>query len=275
MGIRENVGSGFRDVDATTDPSIYIKYLSDRASGPDSQLNRLFLVSLLGLNASDRVLDIGCGLGDDARMIAKVLTEGGSVAGVDRSWALISEARRRSEGSDLPVDFLVGDAHHLAFSESSFDCCVAERVFQHLADPRQTLGEIIRLTKPGGRVLVTDPDWGTLTVDSSDRNLTLRITQAISDRVIRNGWVGRQLAGMFVTAGLIDVEVFPSVGVKRNHADAWHVYCLAEGVQEAVTTGCISSADATRWIDELEAASRVGRFFASLSGFAVLGRKSR
>ena len=269
----ESLGSGFRDVDASADPNAYVKYLSERGSGLGTQLNKLFLVSLLEVGPSHDVLDVGCGLGDDASIVGKVLTEGGAVIGIDRSRVMIGEARQRIQGSGLPIDFLVVDAHHLTFPDATFDRCLAVQVLEHLTDPQQAFAEMARVTRPGGRILVAEPDWGTLTVSSSDRQVTRIILQSVSDRVIRNGWIGRQLAGMFVTSGFVDVSVVPSGGSKRNFAEAWHVYCLEAGVRDAVATGRISEAEAERWTVELEAEDRAGRFFASLDGFAVLGKK--
>ena len=50
---------------------------------------------------------------------------------------------------------LVGDAHRLPFSDASFDAVVCTEVFEHLVDPPTAAGELVRILKPGGRLVLT------------------------------------------------------------------------------------------------------------------------
>ena len=68
-------------------------------------------------------------------------------------------------------------------------------MFQHLEYPRQALRELVRVTRPDGRIVVFDTDWETLTVDADDIATTRAILQAKCD-LLRHGWIGRQLAGL-------------------------------------------------------------------------------
>ncbi len=87
-------------------------------------------------------MDLGCGPGDDGRILAQMVGSTGRVVGVDSSGAIITEARKGAEGLTLPVEYIVGDAHRLDFAGSTFDGCRAERVFQHVENPRQVLREM-------------------------------------------------------------------------------------------------------------------------------------
>jgi hypothetical protein len=90
---------------------------------------------------------------------------------------------------------------------------------------------------------------------------------------VRNGWIGRALAPMFVSAGL------KQVGIKANAAPITDLN-LADrllGIKRAAfcaqQAGVISPTDAARWLDDLDALSRAGEFFCALTGFAVFGTK--
>jgi ubiquinone/menaquinone biosynthesis C-methylase UbiE len=114
---------------------------------------------------------------------------------------MIDEAARRGL-----ADALAADAHSLPFEPDSFDGAWADRAFQHLADPVAALGEMVRTVKPGGRVVVADPDYGTQVVDVPDQELARRILRFRADCAVRNGRLAHQLGRLFVKAGLADVR---------------------------------------------------------------------
>lgn len=66
---------------------------------------------------------------------------------------MITDARPRAAGLALPIRFEVGDAHHAGFPDSSFDLCRTDRVLRDVDSPEAVLGEMVRLTRPGGSVL--------------------------------------------------------------------------------------------------------------------------
>jgi ubiquinone/menaquinone biosynthesis C-methylase UbiE len=85
---------------------------------------------------------------------------------------MITGAQKQAEGFNLPVEHIVGGAYRLDFAASTLDGCRAERVFQHVDNPQRGLGEMVRVTRPGGRVVVLDPDFETLIIDAQARALT-------------------------------------------------------------------------------------------------------
>src|SRR5664280_2662475 len=135
-----------------------------------------------------------------------------------------------SGDSSLPLRFAAGDARDLPFPAGSFDACRAERVFQHLPDPLRALTEMIRVTRPGGRVLVLDTDWGTTAVNGAGRRLTQRVLEGFGDHIAQ-GWIGRQLPGLFHQAGLNDVVVAAETSWSREMSAATDRPCpqLAAG----------------------------------------------
>ena len=158
------------------------------------------------------VLDVGCGAGDDLRSLAQLVGPTGRVVGVDNSETMLQEARERTRG--LPVECHTGDAHHLDFAADSFDSCRAERVLQHVEDPFQAFAELVRVVRPGGRVVVADPDYGTVMVDATHRALTQHIL-AFPCEMTRNGWIGRQLSGLAQQCGLVDVTIHGTTPCSR------------------------------------------------------------
>jgi ubiquinone/menaquinone biosynthesis C-methylase UbiE len=197
-------GTAFREVDETGNAASFISYL-DQATDQFRAV-KTFTHALLGLRSNEKALDVGCGTGDDVRELAAMVAPHGVVVGVDKSKSMIVEVRRRAKGCGLPVQFEVSEAEQLPWQSHHFDACHADRLLQHLPDPNRALNEMLRVLKPGGRLLVVDRDWGMVALDSSD-SMT---TQAVLDRAcagIRNGWMGRRLHGLFRSAGITEIQV--------------------------------------------------------------------
>jgi ubiquinone/menaquinone biosynthesis C-methylase UbiE len=264
--------TGFSRVDATVDPRAYLHYLDVASAQASVQEYKRRTFDLLELQEGESALDIGCGVGDDARALATRVSPSGRVVGIDSSATMIAEAQSRSEGAGLPVEFRVGDAHQLDLPESQFHGCRADRTFQHLADPRRALAELIRVARPGARIVVSDPDWDTLVLDVPDRALTRRIVDLHSDGV-RNGWIGRQLPGLFKEQGLTEVAVATQTFITADLALASNLFELWATAERARTSGTIPAEEIAAWWSHLEQAASAGRFFAALTGFIVSGRK--
>jgi ubiquinone/menaquinone biosynthesis C-methylase UbiE len=98
-----------------------VQYLDAVSSLDAVQEYKRKTFGLLGAQEGHRVLDIGCGNGDDVQAIAKIVGHDGEAVGIDQSEAMISEAGKRFEDSGLPLKFQVGDAHDLDFANDSFD----------------------------------------------------------------------------------------------------------------------------------------------------------
>jgi SAM-dependent methyltransferase len=228
---------------------------------------------LLQVQRGERLLDVGCGPGDDARALATIVGPEGSVTGVDSSGAMITEARRRSQGMNLPVAFHVGDAQRLASPDASFDGCHASSVLLHLGEPAAALGEIVRVTRPGGRIVACEPDMETRLVASSYPAVTRKILNFRCD-AYRNGWIGRQLPGLFHRCGLLDVTITTHTLVETDYARArqWSPSWPAT-VQQAQEAGVVTAEEVSAWWSDLEEAARTGRYLQAMTFFIVSARK--
>jgi ubiquinone/menaquinone biosynthesis C-methylase UbiE len=251
---------GFRDVDAVEDPDQFGRYLARVAEMIATDKQQIH--DLLEPAPGQRLLDVGCGLGDDVRALAASVAPTGSVVGIDLSASLIDDARK--QGRAAGVEFLTADAHELPFSDATFHGARVERALQHVADPGRVLSEMARVVRPGGIVIASEPDWGTLTVDGTERAATRKVIQALCDEHIRNGWIGRQLVGYFTRAGLEATEVRPITLVIRSLPVAVDILGLADAASRA-----------TDWFADLQQRERTGSFFASITGFTVKGRASK
>jgi ubiquinone/menaquinone biosynthesis C-methylase UbiE len=196
----------FTDVDRTGDADFFVRFLDRGNSLPDIIRSKPLILDGLRLRDGQHVADVGWGMGADVLEIARRVGPAGSVVGVDASETMILEARRRAEALNLPVSFHVGDAQALRFDDATFDACRSERMLMHVPDAEAALTEMVRVTKPGGRISIFDFDWDTFVIDSSDKPTTRAVVHAFSDG-IRNGWIGRQLPRLLRERGMSDINV--------------------------------------------------------------------
>jgi SAM-dependent methyltransferase len=109
-------------------------------------------VEQMNLGSGARLLDVGCGVGTTASMLATEL--GLSVTGIDVSQSNLQRAA--AAAGDSGVRFVHADAHQLPFADASFDGVLIECVLSLLQDKGAALGEIRRLLQPGGSLGITD-----------------------------------------------------------------------------------------------------------------------
>jgi ubiquinone/menaquinone biosynthesis C-methylase UbiE len=116
------------------------------------------LVDLAHLAAGERVLDVGCGTGSLAIAAKRRVGRSGSVVGIDASPEMIARATHKAARTEPTVSFRIGVAEALPFSNGELDVVLSTLMLHHLPrKPRQVfLGEIRRVLRPGGRVLIVD-----------------------------------------------------------------------------------------------------------------------
>lgn len=258
----------FGSIDQTQDAGYFIRFLDEATAQPSLQAYKQRLTELLALQPGGHVLDVGCGTGDDARVMATRVGRTGRVVGVDNSEAMIAEARRRAEAESLAIDYRVVNAMQLPFDDESFDATRADRSLMHVPDARQVLSEMQRVTKTGGRVGVFEVDFETLTIDADDRVLARKISHTWCDG-FKNGWLGRRMPRLFAELGLCEVRVTPYVMILTP---GMLLPLLGSATTElAVEKGVVTRAEAHAWLAHLDELQRTGRFFSTMTGYLIAG----
>jgi len=126
-----------------------------------------------------KVLDVACGTGD---MAVELLRQGCSVTGVDLSKEMLAIAKRKAP----QAEYRLADVERLPFGDASFDavtCAFGVRNFVHLD---QSLGEMLRVLKPGGRMVIQE-------LATPDSSLIRPFYNLYTRRIIP--WLGQRLAG--------------------------------------------------------------------------------
>lgn len=109
---------------------------------------------------NQRILEIACGRGGFSRLLA---SRGARMFGADFSSAALQIARGKSNGArpqlHAPVELAQADAQNLPYAKDSFDAIVSCETIEHLPDPGLALREMARVTRSGGTLFLTTPNY--------------------------------------------------------------------------------------------------------------------
>lgn len=130
-------------------------YSNKLATGPETELRKDFL-QFAGPKSDDRILDVGCGPGWLAILLAQ---KARGVIGCDRSERIIKLAKQNAQTAGvINVTFQTADATALPFVDASFDLVIATTVMYLLIQPEKGFSELVRVTRPGGQIATLDPE---------------------------------------------------------------------------------------------------------------------
>jgi ubiquinone/menaquinone biosynthesis C-methylase UbiE len=263
--------SGFSDVDRSGSSSELIDYLDAARLAPSVISAKDWSFDRLDLQPGDSALDVGCGTGEDVVAMFQLVTPGGWSVGVDNSEVMVSQAVLR-HGCVPNVCFEVADAQDLPFTSASFVAIRCERTLQHLSEPTRAVGEMVRVLRPGGRMVLLEPDWGTLVLEGADPSLT---DQIVARHVARHHQprMGRRLRGHMTAHGLLVEEVGAQAVVYTDFSSAMRAFGLSHAASLAVAAGIVNQSEGEEWVNDLWEADRSGGFLASVTGFRAFGRK--
>ncbi len=152
--------------DAAGGKPVYVRQMFDHIARVYDLMNRVmtggmdgrwrrFAARQMALGPGQRALDIGSGTGDLAIAVARASHPAAQVVGVDFAEAMLARAEAKVARLGLAerVSFVRGDGEELAFPDASFDACCSAFVVRNLADLARGFEEMLRVTRPGGRVV--------------------------------------------------------------------------------------------------------------------------
>lgn len=228
----------------------------------------------LALSGDEAILDLGCGTGVAARLIAGRADIRRPITAIDISAQFIATAIRlaRDEGLGERIGFRVGDAHSLGLAAGGFDVVVMHTLISHVADPRQVLGEAWRLLRPGaGRVVVFDGDYASITFATDAADGGEASDRAVQATVAANPRVLRLMPRLLAEAGFALVSSRGYVVADVGRADFFAPSVASYRVL-LPRAGVMSEAEAAAFADGLELASAQTRFFAASNFYTYIAR---
>jgi ubiquinone/menaquinone biosynthesis C-methylase UbiE len=200
----------------------------DRFMGRYTPSLAVGLADLAGVEAGMRVVDVGCGPGGLAsELVAR--TGAANVAAIDPAPQFAAACRERHPGADVRE----GVAEELPWPDGSFDAALSSLVIGFMRDPDRGVGEMARVTRPGGVVAACmwDIETGGMTMLRIFWGAVHQVDpSAVGERRMA-GTADGDLAGLFTRAGLRDVTD-GTLTARASYAgfdDFWQPFTFAVG----------------------------------------------
>ncbi len=231
------------------------------------------LMQEVELQPGESVVEVGCGTGVLDRWLAHDTRGENRITGVDINGYLLREgtALAQKEGLEGAIEFREGNAESLPFPDDHFDVTMSVTVMEEV-DADQMLAEMVRVTKPGGRVAVI--------VRACDRPffMNLPLPAALQEKVEEpSGWApaagprgcaDASLYRRFREAGLTQVKMFPQLAALDGSATIFLQFL------QGLLLPTLSPEEAQEWQAARARAEAEGTFFVSWPHHCAVGTKS-
>ncbi len=203
----------------------------------------------MALAGEERILDVGSGLGQFSRAMARAAGPRGRVVGIERSDEQINRARElaREAGEEDRVEFRRGSVHEPPLADGewgTFDVAHARFVLEHVPDPGAVVAVMVRAVRPGGRIILEDDDHDVFRLwpePAGWRPLWEAYIRTY-DRLGNDPYIGRRLVALLHGAGARVVDntwLFfgGSAGAPAMAAMVENMAGVLEGAAEAMVSG--------------------------------------
>lgn len=176
-----------------------------------SRLNNLMNAASLremALMGGEKILDVGSGLGQFSRVMARAAGPSGKVIGIEKNKEQLNEALRlaRQQGEEDLVEMRQGDALSFPLQNqewNSFDVAHTRFLLEHLNDPLSVVRDMVRAVRPGGRIILEDDDHDVLRLWPEPPgfwNIWYSYMRSY-DRLGNDPYIGRRLVSLLHQAG--------------------------------------------------------------------------
>ena len=155
---------------------------------------KAFAITLSGVRAGDRVLDVAAGSGDLSKAFARRVGPTGQVWATDINGSMLAVGRDRLADAGLTCPAVQCDAEKLPFPDAFFDCASVAFGLRNMTHKEAALAEMTRVLKPGGRLLVLEFSKVCKPLEKPYDLYSFKVLPWLGEKVARDGDAYRYLA---------------------------------------------------------------------------------
>jgi arsenite methyltransferase len=221
----------------------------------------------------ERILDAGCGPGFYVAELADVVGEQGAILGLDESADMLALAAARNEGRPN-VSFAQGLVTAMPVEDEHFDAAICVQVLEYVPDVEVALRELHHALRSGGRLVVWDVDWGTLSWHTADPERMARVLRAW-DEHLADPILPHRLAPLMRVAGFEDVRCEGHQFVTAEFTPEAYTAALLPIVKQYVANGGLVPQDELEaWAAEQLALAEAGEYYCACVQVCFSGRRA-
>jgi ubiquinone/menaquinone biosynthesis C-methylase UbiE len=224
------------------------------------------LIDEVHLEPGEQVLEVGCGTGVLDRWLARRTKETNRIVGVDINQYLLGEAKAlaQKEGLQKVIEFKEGNAEALPFADNTFDVTMSCTVMEEV-DAGRMMSELVRVTRPGGRVAVIVRAVDMPLVVNLPLPATIKAkAETNPGGVAEKGCADASLYRRFLEAGLTQVKMFPQLGAYGKDNSQF---------LESMILASLDSGEAKAWRAAAAQAQAAGTFLIGYPFHCAVGTK--
>jgi arsenite methyltransferase len=240
----------------------------------DAVRRRELVRAALAAAPGERILDVGCGPGFFCAELLGEVGSSGAVTGVDASPQMLALARRRCQAHEN-VALLEAQATSLPVEDAGFDGALCVQVLEYVREYPDALAELYRALRPGGRAVVWDTDWASVSWHSAHHARMRRVLDAWDEHLVHRS-LPRTLAPALRSAGFDEVEVTAhTFATTRCDPETFGASIIPLIEDFAAGRQGLSEADVRDWASEQRALGDSGEFFFSYTQFCFTGTRPK
>ena len=261
----------------TPDP---FEYLNGFDSVSVTSTYKQAILDACEIQSSHHMLDVGCGTATHIPAFSNAVGTNGTVTAIDISQEFIQRAQQeQQQDSKLNnVQFQVANVYQLPYRSRTFDIVKEDRVFQHLVRPWEAVQEMVRVVKPGGTIVIANPDFYTFVMDpilsqyhsqqhrwnqiqrsppsSHDyydmEQLTTKVLNGVIPTLCIHPAIGSQLSRLLYAAGLYNIQVQVIPLLLNGRQDLEKIVPITYMAQLSYQNGYITKQEMTSWLERLQ-----------------------
>lgn len=239
---------------------------------PDVIEQRDAALSIIELQAGEKVLDVGAGPGMTTHDIAECVGESGSVIGTDISDNVLALAHRRCADQSW-VSFEKCDATDLLFDDESFDAAVSIQVYEYVEDIDTALSELFRVLRRGGRAVILDSDWDSCVWHTRNRDRMHRIIDLWNTHCPKP-FLPRTLKQDLERAEFVVRKRAVHTIFNPDYDENTYSYGIIDFMQSYIKgMDNVSHTEVDAWAEELHQLGKKGEYFFSLNRYIFVVEK--
>ena len=241
-----------------------------RAASPQQRAMLETYLAKVDFPAHARVLEIGCGTGPVAAVLAswRGIAE---VVGVDPSPVMIEKARE-TRGHIENLSFREGDGRSLPFGDAEFDVVVIHTVLCHVPEPERVLAQAFRVLRPAGWLAVFDGDYETISIGTHQHDPLHACGESFKASFVNDIWLARKLRPLVASCGFQDAD-FASHGYAETAEPNYMLTIVDRGTDSLANKGVIGPELAEALKAEARRRVSQGTFFGHIGFASLIARK--